>query len=114
VNNSLVFPGIFRGTLDVRARTITDEMAIAAAGELARCAEARGINEDDILPRMDEWEVVPRVAAATAVKAQEQGLAGIAKTREELIAGAERVIKTAREATRVLMNENLIGQGQAG
>src|SRR5574341_614423 len=114
VNNSLVFPGIFRGTLDVRARTITDEMAIAAAVELARCAEARGINEDDILPWMDEWEVVPRVAAATAVKAQEQGLAGIAKTRQELIAGAERVIKAAREATRVLMNEKLIGQGQVG
>jgi malate dehydrogenase (oxaloacetate-decarboxylating) len=38
VNNSLVFPGVFRGALDVRARTITDEMAMAAAHELARCA----------------------------------------------------------------------------
>jgi malate dehydrogenase (oxaloacetate-decarboxylating) len=114
VNNSLVFPGIFRGTLDVRARTISDEMAIAAAGELARCAEERGISEEDILPRMDEWEVVPRVAAAAGVKAQEQGLAGIAKTREELITGAERAIRAAREATRVLMREHLIGPGWTG
>jgi malate dehydrogenase (oxaloacetate-decarboxylating) len=42
VNNSVGFPAIFRGTLDVRARTITDEMCIAAAYELARCAEDRG------------------------------------------------------------------------
>ncbi|KPL18877.1 MAG: malate dehydrogenase, partial [Anaerolineae bacterium SM23_84] len=39
LNNSLGFPGIFRGTLDVRARTITDEMCLAAAQELAQCAE---------------------------------------------------------------------------
>ncbi|HDH09549.1 MAG TPA: NADP-dependent malic enzyme, partial [Chloroflexi bacterium] len=66
LNNSLGFPGIFRGVLDVRARTITDEMALAAAHELARCAEERGIHEDDIAPRMDEWEVFPREAVATA------------------------------------------------
>ena len=49
VNNSLAFPGIFRGTLDVRARTISDEMAIAAAMELAAYAEERGIDEDNII-----------------------------------------------------------------
>ena len=43
VNNSLGFPGIFRGTLDVRAKTITDEMCIAAAEELAKCAEDKGL-----------------------------------------------------------------------
>ena len=43
INNSLGFPGIFRGTLDVSATTITDEMCIAAATELAKCAEDRGI-----------------------------------------------------------------------
>ena len=42
VNNSLGFPGIFRGTLDVRAKTITDEMCIAAAEELAKVAEEQG------------------------------------------------------------------------
>jgi len=48
LNNSLGFPGIFRGALDVRAKTISDEMCLAAAAELARCAEERGITDDDI------------------------------------------------------------------
>ena len=108
VNNSLVFPAIFRGTLDVRARTITDEMAIVAAHELAACADERGITENDILPRMDEWEVVPRVAAATALTAQKQGIAKLSRTRDELIAGARKSIQEAREATRVLMEKALI------
>src|SRR5512136_725940 len=60
VNNSLGFPAIFRGVLDVKAKTITDDMCIAAATELARCAEERGMSENDILPHMDEWEVFPR------------------------------------------------------
>lgn len=108
VNNSLVFPGVFRGALDVRARTITDEMGIAAAQELARCAEERGIHEENILPRMEEWDVVPRVAAATALKAQEQGLARLRKSRQELLDAAAQKIKEARDATRVLMTEGVI------
>ena len=75
VNNSLGFPGIFRGTLDVRARTITDEMCIAAAEELAKLAEENGLSEDYIMPTMDEVDVFPREAAAVAMKAIEQGVA---------------------------------------
>jgi malate dehydrogenase (oxaloacetate-decarboxylating) len=108
VNNSLVFPAIFRGTLDVRARTISDEMAMAAAHELAKCAEERGLGEGYILPRMDEWEVVPRVAVATAMKAQEQGLAGVARTREELHRLAVELVQGARESTQVLIKAGLI------
>ena len=77
VNNSLGFPGIFRGTLDVRAKTITDEMCIAAALELAKVAEDHGLSEDYIIPTMDEWEVFPREAVAVAMKAIEQGVARI-------------------------------------
>lgn len=57
VNNSLGFPGIFRGVLDVRARTITDGMALAAADALAGYAERLGISEVRIVPRMDEWKL---------------------------------------------------------
>jgi malate dehydrogenase (oxaloacetate-decarboxylating) len=57
VNNSLVFPGLFRGVLDVRARRITDEMALAAAHELAACGEAIGLDERHILPAMDDVDV---------------------------------------------------------
>jgi malate dehydrogenase (oxaloacetate-decarboxylating) len=108
VNNSLGFPGIFRGVLDVRARTITDEMAIAAARELAAQAEERGLAADAILPRMDELEVAARVAAATAMAAQAQGVARLSKTREAVLAEARAAIETVREATRLLMREGLI------
>jgi len=75
VNNSLGFPGIFRGTLDVRASTITDTMCIAAANALADMAEEKGLTPEYILPTMDEWEVFPREAAAVAVQAVKEGLA---------------------------------------
>jgi malate dehydrogenase (oxaloacetate-decarboxylating) len=108
LNNSLVFPGLFRGALDVRARTISDEMAVAAARELAGFARERGIHEDDILPRMDEWDVHPRVAVAAAMAAQAQGLARTAASRERLHADAVRIMREARETVRVLMREGLI------
>ncbi len=108
VNNSLIFPGVFRGTLDVRARAISDEMAIAAARELARFAADRGIHEGFILPGMDEWEACVHVAVATALKAQEQGIARVCRTREQLHDGAVKIIRQAREATRLLMKEGLI------
>ncbi len=75
VNNSLGFPGIFRGTLDVRAKTITDEMCVAAANEMARLAEEKGLSPDYIMPTMDDVDVFPREAAAVAMKAIEQGIA---------------------------------------
>ena len=110
INNSLGFPAIFRGTLDVRARTITEEMALAAAHELARFAEARGIHEDDIIPRMDEWDVFAREAAATGMKAQEQEIARLSKTWEQLYDHATKVIGDAHEATQLLMKEHYIPQ----
>ena len=108
LNNSLVFPGLFRGVLDVRALRISDEMAIAAAHALAGYARERGINETKILPRMDEWEVAAHVAVAAGVKAQDQGLARLAKPAETLYAEACARIKSARDATALLMREGLI------
>ena len=108
VNNSIGFPGIFRGTLDVKARTITDEMCITAAYELAKCAEDRGISEDNIAPTMAEWEVFIREAVAVGLKAIEQGVAREKASREELTKRAEAIIKNARETTALLMKEGYI------
>lgn len=108
LNNSLGFPGIFRGVLDVRARTVSDEMAMAAAHELARFAEERGLREDSLLPRMDEWEVVPRIAVATAMQAQVQGLARLTRDSQSLYADAREIMNRARLATQLLMREQLI------
>jgi malate dehydrogenase (oxaloacetate-decarboxylating) len=110
VNNSLGFPGIFRGVLDVRARTISDEMAIAAAYEIALCAEEKGLTEEYIMPMMDEWDVFPREAVATALKAQKQGLARLTKTHEELYESARHTIQQARALLDVMMRDGMIAE----
>jgi malate dehydrogenase (oxaloacetate-decarboxylating) len=108
VNNSLGFPAIFRGVLDVKAKTVTDDMCIAAAQELAKFAEERGMHEKDILPRMDEWEVFPREAVACALKSIEQGVARVKPSRQELYERASAIIRNARESTKLLMQHGLI------
>ncbi|NIM93183.1 MAG: malate dehydrogenase [Anaerolineales bacterium] len=108
VNNSLGFPGIFRGTLDVRATTITDSMCTAAADELAGMAEEKGLSDEYILPTMDEWEVFPREAAAVAVKAVEEGIAQKPTTYEEELKTAEEIIRRSREITKTMMAEGYI------
>lgn len=110
VNNSLGFPAIFRGVLDVRAKTVTDDMCIAAAQELASFAEERGMHEEDILPRMEEWEVYPREAVACALKSIDQGVARIKPSKKELYDKAVAIIQNARESTRLLMKKGLIKQ----
>ncbi len=112
VNNSLGFPGIFRGTLDVRATTITDEMCFAAAGALAGRAEEQGMHEEYILPSMDDWEVFPREAVAVALKAQEQGVARLQRTAEEEYEHAVEIIKRARGLTQCLMDDGFIRMGE--
>jgi malate dehydrogenase (oxaloacetate-decarboxylating) len=108
VNNSVGFPGIFRGTLDVRAKTITDEMCIAAAYEIAQIAEDKELNEEYIVPDMDEWEVFPREATAVGMKAIEQGIALKKMSRDELYEIAETIIRRARAQTRLAMKKGCI------
>lgn len=107
VNNSLGFPGIFRGTLDVRARTITDEMCFAAAKAMADHVGDK-LAADFILPNMDDWEVFPREAAAVAMKAVEQGLAGIETTYEQEFQLATKIIGRSREMTKRMMEDGFI------
>jgi malate dehydrogenase (oxaloacetate-decarboxylating) len=108
VNNSLGFPGIFRGTLDVRATTITDEMCIAAAKELAACAEDKGIHEEYLLPTMEDWEVYPREAVAVGMTAMEQNIAQLKMTRDQLFEISSDIIKRAREETKSMMKSGFI------
>jgi malate dehydrogenase (oxaloacetate-decarboxylating) len=108
INNSLGFPGIFRGTLDVRAETITDEMCIAAATELAKTAEDEGLTKTHIVPTMDSWEVFPREAVAVGLKAIEQGIARKKLSRNELYDHAMSIIKKARDETRTMMDSGFI------
>ena len=108
VNNSLAFPGIFRGVLDVRARTISDAMARAAADELARCAAEAGLHEQHIVPAMADPRVAPRVAVATALAAQREGVAQLDMPADQLLRDATATIAAARAATHALMAAGLI------
>ncbi|MBN2714912.1 MAG: NADP-dependent malic enzyme [Deltaproteobacteria bacterium] len=108
VNNSLGFPGIFRGALDVRAQTITDDMCIAAARELAKVAEDQGLREDRLIPTMDTWEVFPREAVAVGQKAIEQGIADIKMTAAEAFEIAAFQIKRARAEMDMRQREGFI------
>jgi malate dehydrogenase (oxaloacetate-decarboxylating) len=108
VNNSLGFPGIFRGALDVRARTITDEMCIAAAEALATAAPDDGTNPECILPTMVEWEVFALEAVAVGMKAQEQGIARLSVSAEALYRQAAEMIRRSRRLTAAMMAEGLI------
>ena len=107
VNNSLGFPGIFRGALDIRAKTITDEMCFAAAKALADHIGDK-MDEDHILPTMDDWEVFPKEAAAVAMKAQEQGVTQLKKSYDELFDHARKIIKRSRDLTQLMMEKDYI------
>jgi len=110
VNNSIGFPAIFRGVLDVGAKTITDEMCIVAAKSLAKYAEERGISEDDICPRMDEPEAYIREAVDIGMEAQKEGIATIKISREELRQKVEPMIKSAKEQVDALVKAGLIAK----
>ena len=77
VNNSLAFPGVFRGALDVKATTIDDAMKIAAAEAIAKLVEPEALSPDFLIPDSLDLRVPPKVAAAVAQSAISAGLAQI-------------------------------------
>jgi len=110
VNNSLGFPGILKGALLVRARGISDGMAIAAARSLAAFAEQRGIDTENITARMDEPGVFPHEAADVAMQAAAEGLARMSLTHEEAFAQAAHDITQARAMIEHLIAAEFIAQ----
>ena len=77
INNVLAFPGIFRGTFDVRASDINEEMKMAAADALAGLVSDEELSIDYILPKAFDPRVGPTVAKAVAKAARESGVARI-------------------------------------
>jgi malate dehydrogenase (oxaloacetate-decarboxylating) len=99
--------------LDVRTRTITDEMCLAAAEALALAGEEKGLDDDHIVPDMQEEGLYPREAAAVGLKAIEQGLARVTYTGEELYAMADERIRNARAMVNAMMDEGVIAPAPA-
>ena len=77
LNNVLIFPGIFRGALDVRATDITEDMKLAAATAIASLITDAELNEEYIIPGAFDERVAKTVAAEVARVARETGVARI-------------------------------------
>ncbi|MDR0758973.1 MAG: NADP-dependent malic enzyme [Treponema sp.] len=96
VNNSVCFPGILKGALLVRARKITDGMAIRCAHSIAEFSEKRGLSEDNIIATMEESEVFAQEAADVAQQAILEGVARVVLSWEEVYTRAKADIAAAR------------------
>ncbi len=107
VNNSLIFPAVFRGVLDARARAIPDEIVIAAAKELARHAADKGLSPAHILPTMEEVEVFPHLAAAVGDAAVALGIAGRRRTHDEFLERARAIMGRSARLVRALARARL-------
>jgi len=108
INNSLCFPGIFRGVLDVQAKTITDEMCISVAETIAKFAQRKGISEDYIIPTMEEWELYPEIAATAAISAIKQKLTRKKFSYKQLYNTAKTIIKSSIDETKLLVKKGFI------
>lgn len=108
VNNSLGFPGILKGALLVRARKITDEMAIAAAYAVAGYAEKTGLSPERIMPTMEETEVFAVEAADVAMQAIKDGVARAKLEWEEVYRTTLEDIDQARASMELLQANGLI------
>jgi malate dehydrogenase (oxaloacetate-decarboxylating) len=103
VNNSICFPGILKGALLVRAKKITDSMAIRAAHSIADFSERRGLSPDNIIATMDETDVFAQQAADVAMQAIKEGIARINLCREEVYERAKQDITEARNLVKDMM-----------
>jgi malate dehydrogenase (oxaloacetate-decarboxylating) len=112
VNNSLAFPGVFRGALDVRARAISDRMARSAAHALAVHARSLGISKEAILPCTDDIAAAAAVAAAVGMEAQAEELTPIRLSREQLFDTAVKRIESARRSHDVLYSQGCLAPAQ--
>ena len=108
VNNSLGFPAVFRGALDVGARKITDEMCITASYAISEYTEEKGLSEEYIIPNMGEAEMYIREAVAVGMKAIQQGVARMRKSPQELRESASSMIKNAHKVLKLHMEEGII------
>jgi malate dehydrogenase (oxaloacetate-decarboxylating) len=106
VNNSVGFPGILKGALLVRAKKITDAMAISAARSLAAFAEKKGLHPDYIIPTMEEADVFPQEAADVALQAIADGVARAPASRAAVHERARADIAASRR-----MHDQLIASG---
>ena len=106
VNNSLVFPGVFRGILDARSRGVNFDVMVSASKEIADFVKEP--SPEKIVPSMDEWELYPTVASAVAYKTVELGLARKIDSREGFRKTASEIIEANRKLYLKVLDDKLI------
>lgn len=106
INNSLVFPGVFRGVLDARARKVDFEVMVTASKTIAGRIEDP--QPERIVPTMEDWELYPAVAAAVAHKCVEKGYARKADSQASFLKHATEMIESNREAYSRLLSSGFI------
>ncbi len=113
INNSLVFPAVFRGVLDSRSSGVNFDVMVTASREIA--GFIADPHEDHIVPSMDDWEMYPIVAAAVAAKTSELGLARKKGSRTQFLGIAREIIEENRRFYQKCVDNGLIkGLREAG
>jgi malate dehydrogenase (oxaloacetate-decarboxylating) len=102
INNVLVFPGIFRGAIAVRARHINENMKVAAARAIAALIDDTDLSEEYVIPDAFDERVAPAVAAAVAKEAMETGEARITRDPEDIRREAQKDIAAFHQHMDVL------------
>jgi malate dehydrogenase (oxaloacetate-decarboxylating) len=109
VNNSLIFPSVIRGVLDVRSKSVPDEVIVAAAKELAAYAERNGsLSDEHILPTMMDWEIYPLVASAVGDTCVKLGISRIKLSKEQIRRRAQDIIQKTQKMIDSLQKSKLI------
>jgi malate dehydrogenase (oxaloacetate-decarboxylating) len=109
VNNSLLFPSIIRGVLDVRSKSIPDDVIVVAAQELANYTRDEGtLSDNHILPTMMDREIYPLVASAVGEKCVNMGIARKSLRRSQIEQRARRIIEQSRKIISSLQERHLI------
>src|SRR6056297_821215 len=108
VNNSLGFPGILKGALLVRSRSITDNMAIAASYSMANYAQKKGLHPDYIMPKMDETDMFAFEAADVAMQAVKEGVARVKTDWDTIYDRTLQDIGQTRQTIDMMMDKNFI------
>jgi len=108
VNNSLGFPGILKGALLVRARGVTDKMAVTASYSMANYAEKKGIHPDYIMPKMDETDMFAYEAADVAMQAVKEGVARVESDWDTIYDRTLQEIGNTRQTIDMMMEKGFI------
>lgn len=109
VNNSLIFPSVIRGVLDVKSKAIPDDVIIAAAKELAEYSRTNGtLSDQHILPTMMDWEIYPLVASAVGEACVKIGISRVKLTKKQIRQRAQEIIQKTQRLIDSLQKSNLI------